>query len=137
MKTLLEDTETEKSSMLLESTMTTRHDLNELILLINIFRINITTLEIIIMGAIRSSPENHINIASEQEKLFECVSASTCGWQQFMEDYLVTFDCHNTHFLIVLDGMGGPEIAEFCRDNLPSLISKNELIQLGQIESGL
>jgi hypothetical protein len=39
------------------------------------------------MGVIRSTPQEEVNMQAEKFTDLNCVAASTCGWQHFMEDY--------------------------------------------------
>lgn len=89
------------------------------------------------MGAIRTFPENEVRAYSESHKSHYFVTASMCGWQVYMEDFTYADTHLDTKVFAIIDGHNGPEVAELCQTKLGELLKNNELIKIGQLQSGL
>jgi serine/threonine protein phosphatase PrpC len=70
------------------------------------------------MGAVRSTPENHIDRLFAHRDNHYFVTVSVCGWQYLMEDFVISMSETKQHVYVIVDGHNGPEIAEFCHRHL-------------------
>jgi serine/threonine protein phosphatase PrpC len=72
------------------------------------------------MGAIRSIPNNEINIHAEKLNEFNYVEASVCGWQHSMEDFTGYAQIsEKVSVFFVIDGHGGQDLAHIAAECIP------------------
>lgn len=78
------------------------------------------------MGIIRSTPDHEVHMKSEVLEDLNYIEASMCGWQYYMEDY-TGFAKINEQVSVyyVIDGHGGPDIAELVVFWIPKILRKS------------
>ena len=90
------------------------------------------------MGIIRSSPDSSIHLKAEKFSDVNYLQASTCGWQHYMEDYTGQARISDkVSVFYVIDGHGGPDIAEVAAELIPEILKKCDLINLDQYKSAM
>lgn len=71
------------------------------------------------MGILRSVPEKTVDCSLSDFASYFCVSGTTCGWQLFNEDFAFAFEYgEDVNVMGIFDGEGGPEVSEYCRDQV-------------------
>lgn len=90
------------------------------------------------MGIIRSAPETTINLSSQKFADVNYLEASVCGWQHYMEDFTGHAKLsESVSVFFVIDGHGGPDLAELAAEMIPELLKKSELATLDQCKSAV
>jgi serine/threonine protein phosphatase PrpC len=90
------------------------------------------------MGIIRSSPDSEIHLKSQKFSDVNYLEASVCGWQHYMEDYTgYARISEKVSVFFVIDGHGGPDLAEITAELIPEILKQSELINLDQYKSAM
>lgn len=90
------------------------------------------------MGVIRSTPNEEVALSSEKLTDLNYVAASVCGWQHLMEDYTGHARINEeVSVFYVVDGHGGPDLAELTARLIPEILTHSEHIKSKQYKTAL